>query len=72
MIRTIITKQINIPSMKRLGHTACLADVERVCCVTAAEQIRFTSILSLGRDCGVVGLHLICAYSVGSVTALIC
>ncbi len=42
MIKTIITKQINIPSMKRLGHTACLADVEQVCCVTAAEQIRFT------------------------------
>ncbi len=25
----------------------CVADVERVCCVTAAEKIRFTSILSL-------------------------
>ncbi len=56
----------------RLGHTACVVDVERVCCVTAEEQIHFTYILSRGRGCGVVGLHLIRTYSAGSVAALIC
>ncbi len=46
----------------RLGHTAYDADVERVCCVTAAEKNRFSY----------VGPHLIRAYSAGSVAALIC
>ncbi len=48
----------------RLGHTACDADVERVCCVTAAEKnpLHFYY----------VGPHLIRAYSAGSVAALIC
>ncbi len=47
----------------RLRHTVCVADVERVCCVTAAEQIRFTSILFCRG-------HLIRAYSAGSVARL--
>ncbi len=36
------------------------------------KKIRFTSILSWSRGCGVVGPHLIRAYSAGNVAALIC
>ncbi len=53
--------------------THCLRDgrgagLLRNCC----GKIRFTSILSRGRGCGVFGPRLIRAYSAGSVAALIC
>ncbi len=41
-----------LTSTEALGHTVCVADLERVCCITAAEK---SASLLLLRGCGVVG-----------------